>query len=151
MSRWMGAMGRKHTFISNQRGAVALEAPFVYILLFFGLMLPLVDVAVAGFQYISAIQALRSFGQTIQYSPPSDVTNASGWISTETAKADPKYPVSTINLICGDSNTACSSGNSSPPMYYSYSTTITLSPMVLGSLLCGSSCIKTLSYSQRFQ
>jgi hypothetical protein len=141
----------KQSFVTDRRGAVAFEAPIVYILLFFGLMLPLVDIAVAGFQYISAIQALRSFVQTIQYSPPSDVTSASSWISTETAKADPKYPVSTINLICGDSNTACSSSNSSPPMYYSYSTTITLSPLVLSSVLCGSSCTKTLSYSQRFQ
>lgn len=142
---------RRHSFIADQRGAAAFEMPIVFILLVFGMLLPLADFAVAGFQYISAIQALRSFGQTIQYSPPPDVTNASSWISTATAKADPHYPVSTINLICGNSNAACSSTNSAPPMYYSYSTSITLSPMVMRSVLCGSSCTLTLSYSERFQ
>jgi hypothetical protein len=146
-----GCLRHKESLIADQRGAVAFEMPIVYFFLIISLLLPLADLAVAGFQYISAKQALRAFGQSIQYSPPPDVTNASSWISSATAKSDPNYPVSTINLICGGSNAPCSSTNSSPPMFYSYSTSITLSPMVLRSVLCGSSCTLTLSYSERFQ
>ena len=70
------------------------------------LLLPLADVAVAGFQFISAWEALRAFGQSIQYDPPPDVTNASGWTSSKLAKADPRFPIQQFQLVCGDTN-AC--------------------------------------------
>ena len=45
----------------------------VCLFMMMSLLLPLADVAIAGFQYISAWQALRDFGQSIQYDPPPDV------------------------------------------------------------------------------
>jgi hypothetical protein len=166
-------MSRKDSFMADQRGAVAFELPIVYFFLAFSLLLPLADVAIAGFQYISARAALRNFGQSIQYSPPPDVTNAtstSTWESTAIAKADPKYPISNFYLICGDgsytgalpppSNVRCSSTNTAStdptkPKYYLYATNITLAPLVLRSVLCTSGnanpCTFTLPYSERFQ
>jgi Flp pilus assembly protein TadG len=145
-------MNRKHSFIADQRGAVAFEMPIVTIFMIFSLLLPLADMSIAGFQYISAWQALRAFGQSIQYSPPPDVTNSSSWVSTATAKSDPNYPISNFQLICGDSNAVCSSGNTVSPKYYSYTTSFTVAPMVLKSVLCpGGNCTYTLPYSERFQ
>jgi hypothetical protein len=145
----------RYSIIADQRGAVAFEMPIVYLFIIMTLLLPLADLAAAGFQYMAAKGALRDFGQSIQYSPPPDVTNASSWTSTAIAKADPSYPIPTIQLICGDSSTACSSTNTVSPMYYSYTTSITLAPMVLKSVLCTSSnanpCTFTLQYSERFQ
>ncbi|WP_456815237.1 MULTISPECIES: hypothetical protein [unclassified Bradyrhizobium] len=147
----------KRSLIADQRGAVALEVPIVYVFLLLIVLLPLADVALAGFQYISAFAALRGFGQAILYSPPPDVTNASSWASAALAKADSRYPIPSITLICGESNAVCSSSNSDPsqPKYYSYTTTITLAPMVLRSVLCVSGntnpCSFTLYYSERFQ
>jgi Flp pilus assembly protein TadG len=150
-----GCLRQKDSFISDQRGAVALEMPFVYILLLFSLLLPLADVAIASFQYISAWQALRAFGQSIQYTPPPDVTNASAWTTSARAKADPNFPIPSIQLVCGESSAACSAGNVVSPKYYSYTTTVTLAPMLLRSMLCTSTnanpCTFTLSYSERFQ
>ncbi|MBR0900609.1 hypothetical protein JQ616_37125 [Bradyrhizobium tropiciagri] len=150
-------MSGKHSLIGDQRGAVALEMLFVFSFLFLVILLPLADLALAGFQYIQASAALRGFGQLIQYSPPGDVTSASSWASTQLAKADPRYPIPSIKLVCGDSNAVCDSTNSSPsaPKYYVYSTTITFAPMVMRSALCTSGnanpCSYTLSYSERFQ
>src|SRR4051794_909299 len=98
-------VSRKDRFIADQRGAVAFEMPIVYIVMMFSLLLPLADVAIAGFQYISARQALRAFGQSIQYSPPPDVTNASAWAKTATDKADPRFPISDFQIVCGDNKT----------------------------------------------
>ena len=97
-------MRRKNSFIADQRGAVAFEMLFVFAFMMLSLLLPLADVAIAGFQYVSAWEALRGFGQSIQYNPPPDVTNASSWASTALAKADPNFPIPSIQLICGDSN-----------------------------------------------
>lgn len=145
-------VSRKDSFMADQRGAVAFEMPFVYFFLMFSLLLPLADVAIAGFQYISAWQALRAFGQSIQYSPPPDVTSASAWATTAIAKADPRFPISSIQLVCGDSNVACSATNTASPKSYSYTTTVTLAPMVLKPVLCtGGNCTVTLRYSERFQ
>lgn len=145
----------KASFVADQRGAVAFEMPFVYAVVIFILLLPLADIAIAGFRYISAWEALRAFGQSIQYSPPTDFTDTSSWASSAIAKADPKYPIPNIQLVCGDAQAACSTGNTASPKYYSYTTTVTLSPIVLQSVLCtsggGNSCTFTLSYSQRFQ
>jgi hypothetical protein len=148
-------VSRKDCFIADQRGAVAFETIIVYAFMLFSLLLPLADVAIAGFQYISAWEALRSFGQSIQYNTPPDVTNASSWESTALAKADPSFPISNFQLVCGDGGTACSTTNIVSPKYYSYTTTITLAPMVLKSVLCTSGnanpCTFTLPYSERFQ
>jgi Flp pilus assembly protein TadG len=146
-------MSRKRSFIADRRGAVALEMPVVLIILIFSLLFPLADMGIAGFQYISAWQALRAFGQSIQYSPPADVTNASTWASTAVAKADPSYPISNLQIICGDTVAVCAAGNVTASVkYYSYTTSFTLAPMVLRSVLCSSgSCTYTLPYSVRFQ
>jgi len=56
-------VSRKRSFMADQRGAVALEMPIVYLFLIVSLLLPLADVGIAGFQYISAWQALRAFGE----------------------------------------------------------------------------------------
>src|SRR4051812_30252380 len=108
-------MSRRQSLIRDQRGAVAFEMLFVLSVLMFALLLPLADAAIAGFKFISAWQALRGFGQSIQYSSPPDVTNASSWASSALAKADPRYPISTFQILCGDSNAACSAGNLGPP------------------------------------
>jgi hypothetical protein len=153
-------MSRKDSLIADQRGAVAFEMPVIWFFLMFSLLLPLADVAMAAFQYISARAALRGFGQSIQYSPPPDVTNASSWTTAAIAKADPNYPISNFRLICGDSNVVCSTTNpdSTDPnkaKYYVYATNITLAPILLKSVVCSSSnpnpCTFTLHYSERFQ
>ena len=136
------------TLLSDQRGAFAFEVPFVWLFLAMSLLLPLADVAAAGFRYISAWGALRNFGQSIQYDPPPDVANASGWTSSKLAKADSRFPIQNFQLVCG--NSACSTTNTASPRYYSYTTTVTISPMVLRSVLCTSGCSFTLPYSERF-
>ena len=147
-------MSHIKSFIANQRGAVALEMPAVVLFMMIFLLVPLADLAIAGFQFVSAWGALRAFGQSIQYNPPPDITNASAWTSSALAKADPRFPIQQFQLVCGDTNTVCSPSNSASPTYYSYTTTVTLSPMVLSSVLCTSSnanhCSFTLSYSGRF-
>src|SRR5689334_20917133 len=122
-------VSRKRSFIRDQRGAVALEMPIVYLFLIVSLLLPLADVGIAGFQYISAWQALRAFGEYLQYNPPTDVTNTSSWSSTALAKADSAYPISNLQVMCGDNSAVCSSANTASPKYYTYATTVTLAPM----------------------
>ena len=147
-------MSHMKSFIANQRGAISLEMPAVVLFMMIFLLLPLADLAIAGFQFVSAWGALRAFGQSIQYNPPPNITNASAWTSSALAKADPRFPIQQFQLVCGDTNTVCSPSNSASPTYYSYTTTVTLSPMVLSSVLCTSSnanhCSFTLSYSGRF-
>src|SRR5215470_1996460 len=101
----------KDSFMADQRGAVAFEMPIVWLFLMMSLLLPLADLAIAGFQFISAWEALRAFGQSIQYNPPPDVTNASAWTSSALAKADPRFPIQQFKLVCGDTNTVCSASN----------------------------------------
>ncbi len=121
------------TLLSDQRGAVAFEMPIVWLFMMMSLLLPLADVAIAGFQFISAWEALRAFGQYMQYHPPPDVTNTSSWTSTlPTTVAG--FPISNVQVLCGDMNAGavCSSANVTlPTKYYSYTTTVTLAPMVL--------------------
>jgi hypothetical protein len=160
-------MGRKASFIRDQRGAIAFEMVIVWGFLMLWLFLPLADVAIAGFRFISARAALREFGQLIQYSPPPDPTNASSWASSAIAKADPSYPITDpvtkspgIRIICGDTDAgkvpppACSDATLQPK-YYSYTTTVTLTPLtpLLRSLFCANanSCTFTLPYSERYQ
>ena len=114
------------------------------------LLLPLTDLAAAGFQYISAWAALRSFGEYLQYNPPADVTNTSSWLSgLQTTVGG--YTISNIQVLCGNTGAgaACTSANvsTSPAKYYSFTTTFTLSPIVqwLKPALCPSSCTYTLT------
>src|SRR4051794_13087064 len=83
--------------LSDQRGAAALEMTIVSLFMMLSLLVPLADLAVAGFHYISAWQTLRAFGQSILYNPPPDVTKASAW-STDPkvvarANADTRFPI----------------------------------------------------------
>src|SRR5712675_1391864 len=74
-------MSKKGSLIADQRGAVAFETIIVYFFMCFSLLMPLADVAIAGFQYISAWQALRAFGQYIQYNNPPDPAAPGTWES----------------------------------------------------------------------
>jgi Flp pilus assembly protein TadG len=141
----------RRAFIADQRGTAALEMPIIFLFLMISLFLPLADLAIAGFRFISAHQALRDMGQRTQYSPPGDVTNSS---VVATWKGTLPTSISgftiTTQVYCGTPGTACSagSGTAATMKYYTFSTTFPLSPMVLGSALC-STC--TISYTQRFQ
>jgi hypothetical protein len=139
--------------LKDGRGAVALETPFVLTFLFFSLLFPLADVAIAGSQFIFAYQAMRDFGQYVQYHTPPDITNWSTWKSSLPSGIN-GYSITGVRVICGDTNTDCSATNTASPKYYYYATTAAVSPMVLGSVFCGSgksSCSFTLNYSERFQ
>ena len=142
-------VSRRVSFIADQRGAVALETIIVYVFLVTFLFMPLADTAAAGFRFISAWGALRSFGQYIQYNNPPDPANPGSWQSgLQTTVAG--YTIGNIQVMCG--STPCSSGNvTSVPKYFTFRTTVTLDPIVLRSVLCPSSCTYTLSYSERFQ
>ena len=94
-------------------------------------------------------------GNISQYHSPPDVTNMSSWTST--------LPTTVVRLShqqCPSplrryERCALLSSNVASPKYYSYTTTVTLSPMVLRPVLCTSSnanpCSFTLPYSERFQ
>lgn len=142
-------MSHKNSFIADQRGAVAFETMIVYVFLVASLLMPLADVAAAGFQFISGWTALRSFGQYIQYNNPPDPANSASWASgLRTSVAG--YSIGNIQVMCGSS--VCSSGNvTSVPKYFTFTTTVTLAPIVLSSVLCPNSCTYTLAYSERFQ
>jgi hypothetical protein len=141
-------MKRKGSFRADQRGAVALEMLFVFAFMIFSLLLPLADLAVAGFKFISAHQALRDMGQRTQYSTPdaTDSTSISAWQGSLPATVS-GYTVS-ATVKCGDAGTAAPCAGTDFPKYYAFQTSFTLSPLVLGSVLC-STC--TVNYLQRFQ
>ena len=144
-------MSHKEAFMADQRGAVAFEMLIVFFFMGVSLLLPLADVAIAGFQYVSAWQALRAFGQYVQYNNPPDPTSPGTWASG-LQKTISGYTIGNIQVRCGDANAVCSSGNVTlTPKYLTFSTTVTLAPMVLSSVLCPSSCTYTLPYSERFQ
>ena len=143
---------RKRSFVADQRGAVAFETVLVYITLVAFLLMPLADVAAASVQYISAWAALRSFGEYIQYNPPADPTNPSWTPALPTSVAG--YPINNVQVLCGDTSAgaACTSTNITlPTKYYSYTTTVTLAPLVLRLVLCPTSCTYTLTSTERFQ
>jgi hypothetical protein len=153
-------VSKRDFFIADQRGAVAFETIGVYFFLGMFLLLPLADVAVAGLRYLSAWGALRAFGQYVQYNNPPDPTSPGTWASG-LQKTISGYTIGNIQVMCGDANAVCSSGNATmtlpngsvvaAPKYLTFSTTVTLAPMVLRSVLCPSSCTYTLPYSERFQ
>jgi hypothetical protein len=141
-------MRKRGSFIADQRGAVAFEMPLVWQLLILFLLLPLADVAIAGFRFISAYQALRDMGQRTQYSTPdaTDPTSISTWQSSLPTTVS-GYTVS-ATVKCGDAGSPAPCVGTDFPKYYAFQTSFTLSPLVLGSVLCGT-C--TVNYSQRFQ
>src|SRR6516225_3583848 len=125
-------VGNKDTFTEDERGAVALEMPIVCFFLMVFLLLPLADLAIAGFQFISAWQALRDFGQYVQYHSPPDPTDTAVWASKLPTSANTGYPISNLKVVCGSTDPC--SDSTALPKYYSYTTTVTLSPMVLGKV-----------------
>ena len=141
-------------FIADQRGAAAFEMLIVFLFLGVSLLLPLADVAAAGFQFVSAWEALRAFGQKIQYDPPQDITDWASWKSALPTSVS-GYPINNLQVLCGDTMTACSAANSVSPKYYTYTTTVTVAPIVLRAAICRSGnanpCSFTLPYSERFQ
>jgi hypothetical protein len=146
-------VSHKDSFFADQRGAVSFEMLIVFAFLMFGLLLPLTDLAIAGFKFMSAYQALRDMGQRTQFSPPDDVTTSAGitaWRALLPATVD-GYSVS-ANVYCGNPGTQAPCAPDSPgvtsPKYYTFTTSFTLSPMVLASVLC-STC--QVTYSQPFQ
>ena len=140
----------RKSFFANQRGAVAFEMLIVFSFLGVSLLLPLADLAAAGFRFVAAWEALRAFGQKIQYNPPQDVTNWASWKSALPTSVS-GYPINNLQVICGVSMAVCSATNSGSPKYYTYSTTVTVAPIILTAVLCPSSCSYTLSHAERFQ
>jgi hypothetical protein len=140
----------RDSFIADQRGAVAFETMIVYLFMVVSLLLPLADVAIAGLKFNFAYQALRDMGQRVQYSPPADVTSSasiSSWTSSLPSNVD-GYSVS-AQVYCGNPGALAPCASSATvPKYYTFTTSFTLAPMVLGPLMC-SSC--TVTYSQPFQ
>jgi hypothetical protein len=134
--------------VLDQRGAASLEMTIVSLFMMLFLLVPLADLAVAGFNYIAAHQALRDMGQRTQYSNPdaTDSTSISTWQSSLPTTVD-GYTVS-ATIKCGDAGTAAPCVGTTWPKYYFFSTSFILSPMVLGRWLC-STC--TVTYTQRFQ
>ena len=143
-------MSHKKSFIADQRGAVAFETLIVYPVLVALVLMSLAEMAVAGFQFASAWAALRSFGQYVQYynplGPDGTVTWRPGLQTTVGG-----YPISNIQVICGDARVACSSSNIATPKYFRFTTTVTLTPIVWRRVLCPTTCTYTLLYSERFQ
>ena len=138
--------GRRTSFLADQRGAVALEMPAVWLFMMMCLLLPLADLAIAGFQFISAHQALRDMGQRTQYSTPTLRPNSItvGKLATH----DGRWLSDQCEGLLRRSRDRGPLRGATWPKYYIFQTSFTLSPMVLGSVLC-STC--TVNYSQRFQ
>ena len=154
----IGRAGRaraKRSFVVDQHGAVALESMIVYIFLVSFLLVPLADVAAAGFQFISAWSALRSYGQYVQYYNPLGPDGTVTWRpGLQTTVAG--HTIGNLRVICGDAGATCSPGNLASPKYITFSTTITLAPIgarapFWRSVLCPTTCTYTLPYSERFQ
>jgi hypothetical protein len=127
---------------------------FVYVILVSSLLMPLADMAAAGFRFVAGWEALRAFGQKIQYDAPSDVTSWAGWKSALPTSVS-GYPINNLQVVCGDTMAACSATNSGSPKHYTYTTTVTVAPIVLRSVICRSGnadpCSFTLPYAERFQ
>ena len=143
-------MSHKNSFIADRRGAVAFETLIVYPVLVAFLLMPLAELAAAGFQLVSAWSALRGFGQYVQYYNPLGPDGTVTWRpGLQTTVAG--YPISNIQVICGDAGAACSSSNIASPKYITFTTTVTLAPIVWRRVLCPTTCTYTLPYSERFQ
>jgi hypothetical protein len=136
------------SLLSDQRGAAAFEMPIVWLFMMMSLLVPLADLAIAGFRFISAHEALRNMGQRTQYSTPdaTDPSSITNWKSSLPTTIN-GYPIS-AKVYCGDPGTEAPCAGTTWPKYYTFTTSFSLSPMVLKSVLC-STC--TVSYSERFQ
>ncbi|MDP2354547.1 MAG: hypothetical protein Q8M31_00585 [Beijerinckiaceae bacterium] len=140
--------------IGDRRGAAAFEMAIIYGFLMFSMFLPLADVAMAGFKFISAHQALRDMAQRIQYSPPSDITTAAG-ISTwqDSLPASVSGYTITPTVYCGSPGTLapCTAADALPtvPKRYKLTTNFTAPAMTPGLVFCSTGC--TVSYSIPFQ
>jgi hypothetical protein len=122
------------------------------------LLLPLADVAIAGFNFISAHEALRDMGQRVQYSPPpgvrvADTATFNTWQSQLPTTVG-GYPVS-VEVYCATSPDTLAPSDACTPTiakYYKFTTSFSLktplSPLVRGLGLC-STC--TVTYSEPFQ
>ncbi len=128
----------------DKRGAVAFEVLIVLVILIPALLLPIVDLVIAAAQYMSAYQAMRDLGQYTQYHIPPDVTNWSSWASSLPTVSG---HIITTAVMCGDTSTPCSAGNTASPKFYTFSTTITLTPKVVSAL----KGTFTLAYAEQFQ
>ncbi|WP_228749195.1 hypothetical protein [Bradyrhizobium sp. BR 10261] len=143
-------MSHSKSLFVDQRGAVALETLIVYPVLVAFLLMSLAELAIAGLQFSSAWSALRGFGQYLQYYNPLGPDGTLNWRpGLQTTVAG--YPISNIQVICGDARVACSSSNIATPKYFTFTTTVTLTPIVWRAVLCSPSCTYTLRYSERFQ
>lgn len=125
----------------NQRGVAALEFAVIGTLLA-GLLLPIADLTVGALRYIGAYQALRDIGAYAQYHVPPDVTNTAGW----TLPTVPGHTI-TVQVMCGNTSTTCSAGNTASPKWMLFSTSITLTPLFL-TALAGT---YTVVFTERFQ
>lgn len=143
-------MSHKKSFTGDQRGAVAFETLIVYPVLVAFLLMPLADLAAAGFQFISAWSALRSFGQYVQYANPLAPDGTVSW-NTGLQTTVAGHAISNIQVLCGDAGAACSPSNLASPKYITFSTTVTLAPIVWRGVLCPTTCTYTLPFSERFQ
>jgi hypothetical protein len=144
-----GRASLKKSLVADQRGAVAFETMFVYALIVAFLLMPLADVAAAGFRFVAGWSALRSFGQYVQYRNPLRADGSVNW-GTGLQTTVNGYTISNIQVWCGSS--LCSSGNLTQiPKYFKFSTTVTLAPIVWRPVLCPNSCTYTLSHTERFQ
>jgi Flp pilus assembly protein TadG len=158
-SRTHEALGRhKGSLRADRRGAVAFEMLLVFSFLLLVLLLPAADLAIASFQYISASEALRAFGQYVQYNPPSDPTSTSAWVAgLQTTVSG--HTIGNVKVLCGggaNPDGICTTANINYPIkYYSYNTTLDLKPAsyIGKKALCGGAdtCSVTLSHSERFQ
>jgi hypothetical protein len=128
----------------------------------FFVLFPLANLGIVGFQFLLGWQALRNFGQYVQYNAPGDVVTS--WPSWKIPTGlDPRYPITNFKLFrgAGAQPAVCSSTNTSTPRYYSYETTVTLPPPIpmspmVRSALCSQqpapcSLSYPLSYSAPFQ
>jgi Flp pilus assembly protein TadG len=132
------------TLFLDRRGVAALEFG-VIALVVIALLLPITDLVVAALQYMSAYQAMRDLGAYAQYHAPPDVTNTSGWTLPATTAQ-----VIATTVLCGNTATACSAGNTNSPKWFRFSTDIVVAPM-FPAVVPGLAGTYTLSYSERFQ
>jgi hypothetical protein len=131
----------------------------------FFMLMPLADVAIAGFQLLFGWQTLSSFGEYAQnyaQNHPPDYNDISGWTSNLRTSwmlngRATGVDNSTLQVICGDANppNPCSQSNTVPPRRFLYQTTVSLPLMTpLRSLFqCSNNtpCSFPLKYSEPFQ
>jgi Flp pilus assembly protein TadG len=134
------------SLLSAQRGAAAVEAALVMLLLI-AVALPVSDIGIAVLQTMSAHQALRDMGAYAQYHTPSDVTSWSSWATSLPSISG--YSITTT-VLCGSVSTQCSATNTGSPKWFSMSTSVTFTPLfpALSFITAG---VQTITYTERFQ